>query len=113
MKVLKDPDQVLQILDQKLDKVRKKFKKAEDEFEEAEIFGEGASIIRIAFHIRRTIADYGYFEEFDMEDVSDYAADAKRIAHAYSNPQTSWYMKGCAKGAVWACKKVEEGMKEE
>lgn len=33
MKVLKDPDQVLQIMNRKLDELRKKFDEAEDELE--------------------------------------------------------------------------------
>ena len=47
MKVLKDPDQVLQIMNRKLDELQKKFNEAEDELEEAEIYGQRTSIISV------------------------------------------------------------------
>ena len=40
MKVLKDPDQVLQIMNRKLDELRKKFDEAEDKPETLEIVGK-------------------------------------------------------------------------
>lgn len=112
MKVLKDPDQVLQIMNRKLDELHKKFKEAEDKPETLEIVGKDASITSIAWYIRHTIEDHGYFDESDMAGVYAYAAETKRSAHEYSNPQTTWYMKGCAEGAAWACVGLEDRMME-
>lgn len=55
MKILKDPDQVLQIMNRKLDKLNKEFNEVEDELETLEIVGEDASITSIAWYIRHTI----------------------------------------------------------
>lgn len=112
MKVLKDPDQVLQIMNRKLDELHKKFDEAEDELETLEIVGKDASITSIAWYIRHTIEGHGCFDESDMAGVYEYAAETKRSAHEYSNPQTTWYMKGCAEGAAWACVGLEDRMME-
>lgn len=111
MKVLKDPDQVLQIMNRKLDELRKKFDEADVE-EATEIGGQEAAIIRIARHIRHAIEDYGYFGVKDMAWVYEYVNDAKENAREYRNPRDTWLMKGLAKGAAWACAKLE-GMLEE
>ena len=63
MKVLKDPDQVLQIMNRKLDELHKKFKETEDKLEEAEIYGQKTSIIRVRNHIRCAIE---YRHRFDV-----------------------------------------------
>lgn len=112
MKVLKDPDQVLQIMNRKLDELRKKCDEAEDKPETLEIVGEDASITSIAWYIRHTIEGHGCFDESDMADVYEYHAETKRSAHEYSNPRTTWYMKGLAKGAAWACVGLEDRMME-
>lgn len=113
MKVLKDPDQVLQIMNRKLDELRKKFEEAEDELEEAEIYGQRTSIISVKNYIRCTIEDHGCFDESNMAGVYEYAAEIKRSAHEYSNPRTTWYIKGLAKGAAWALKEIEKRMEEQ
>lgn len=112
MKVLKDPDQVLQIMNRKLNELRKKFDEADVE-EATEIGGQEAAIIRIARHIRHAIEDYGYFGVKDMAWVYEYANDAKEKDHEYRNPRNTWFMKGLAKGAAWACAKLEDRMEEE
>lgn len=112
MKVLKDPDQVLQIMNRKLDKLRKKFDEADVE-EATEIGGQEAAIIRIARHIRHAIEDYGYFGVKDMAWVYEYVNDAKEKDHEYRNPRGTWFMKGLAKGAEWALKEIEKRMEEE
>lgn len=113
MKRLKYPGQVLAIMDAKLDELRKKFEEAEDKPETLEIVGEGASITSIVRYIRRAIEDHGGFNEGNMADVYEYAAETKRSAHEYSNPRTTWYMKGLAEGAAWALKEIESRMEEE
>ena len=113
MKVLKDPDQVLQIMNRKLEELRKKFDEAEDKPETLEIVGEDASITNIAWYIRHTIEGHGCFDESDMADVYEYHAETKRSAHEYSNPRTTWYMKGYAEGAAWALQEIEKRMEEE
>lgn len=110
MKVLKDPDQVLQIMDRKLDKLRKKFDEAEDELEEAEIYGQRTSIISVKNYIRCTIEDHGCFEEEDLARVYEYVDDAKEKDHEYRNPRDTWFMKGLAKRAAWALQEIEKRM---
>lgn len=113
MKVLKNQGQVLQIINRKLNELRKKFDEAEDKPETLEIVGEDASITSIAWYIRHTIEGHGCFDESDMAGVYEYAAETKRSAHEYSNPRTTWYMKGLAKGAAWVMQEIEKRMEEE
>lgn len=113
MKVLKDPDQVLQIMNRKLDELRKKFDEADDELEEAEIHGQEVSIIHVKNHIRCAIEYRHRFGESDMAGVYEYTADTKRSAREYSAPWDTWYMKGRAEGAAWACVGLEDRMTEE
>lgn len=112
MKVLKDTDQVLQIMNRKLDELHKRFDEA-DEKEATEISGQEAAIISVAGHIRHAIEDYGYFGVKDMAWVYEYVNDAKGKDHEYSNPRDTWFMKGLAKGAEWALKEIEKRMEEE
>lgn len=112
MKVLKDPDQVLQIMNRKLDKLRKKFEEADGE-EASEISGQEVAIIDIAGDIRHAIEDHGYFEEEDLAHVCDYVDDAKEKDHEYRNPRDTWFMKGLAKRAEWALKEIEKRMEEQ
>ena len=86
MKVLKDPDQVLQILDQKLEELHKKFDEAKG-LKAAEIFGQETAIIRILSRIRNAIDDHEKFDESDMAGVYAYAADAKKNAYEHLNPR--------------------------
>ena len=69
MKVLKNPDQVLQIMNRKLDELHKRFDEA-DEKEATEISGQEAAIISVAGHIRHAIEDYGYFGVKDMASTT-------------------------------------------
>ena len=114
MKVLKDPDQVLQIMNRKLDELHKKFDEADGK-EATEISGQEMAIIRIAGYIRHAIEDHGYFENdyfgvTDMACVYGYVDDAKEKDHEYRNPRDTWFMKGCAEGAAWALKEIEKRM---
>lgn len=109
MKVLKDPDQVLQIMDRKLDKLHKKFDEADGE-EASEISGQEVAIISIARHIRHAIEDHDYFGVEDMACVYEYVDNAKENAHEYRNPRDTWFMKGLAKRAAWALKEIEKRM---
>lgn len=112
MKVLKDPDQVLQIMNRKLNELRKKFDEADGE-EASEISGQEVAIIDIAGHIRHAIEDQGYFGVEDMACVYEYVDDAKEKCREYCNPRDTWFMKGRAKGAAWALEEVEKRMEEE
>lgn len=112
MKVLKDPDQVLQIMNRKLDELRKKFDAADGE-EASEISGQEVAIIDIAGHIRHAIEDHGYFGVEDMACVYEYVDDAKEKDHEYRNPRDTWFMKGLAKRAAWAMQEIEKRMEEE
>lgn len=117
MKVLKDAYKVLQIMDAKLDELHKRFDEA-GEKEATEISGQEVAIIRIAGYIRHAIEDHGYFANdyfgvTDMACVYGYVADARRKDREYSNARDTWLMKGLAKGAVWACAKLEDSPKEE
>ena len=112
MKVLKDPDQVLQIMDAKLDELRKKFDAADGE-EASEISGQEAAIISIAGHIRHAVEDRGYFGAEDIAWVYEYVDDAKEKDHEYRNPRDTWFMKGLAKRAAWAMQEIEKRMEEE
>lgn len=117
MKVLKDPDQVLQIMTRKLNELRKKFDEADGE-EASEISGQEIAIIRIAGYIRHAIEDHGYFENdyfgvTDMACVYGYVADARRKDREYSNARDTWLNKGIAKGAIWACAVIEDRMEKE
>lgn len=110
MKVLKDPDQVLQIMNRKLDELHKRYVEADGE-EATEIGGQEAAIIRIARYIRYAVEDHGYFGVGDMECVYEYVADAEGEANKYHrNPRDAWFMKGLAKGATWAMKEIEKRM---
>ena len=112
MKVLKDPNQVLHIMDAKLDELYERFDKANGE-EAAEISGKDVAIINIAGHIRYAIKDHGCFEESDMAGVYEYADGAKEEANKYyRNPLVTWFAKGLAKGAEWACVGLEARMEE-
>lgn len=112
MKVLKDPDQVLQILNRKLDKLHKKFDAADGE-EASEISGQEVAIINIEGHIRYAIKHHGYFGMEDMACVYEYVDDAKEKDHEYRNPRDTWFMKGLAKRAAWAMQEIEKRMEEE
>lgn len=112
MKVLKDPDQVLQIMDAKLDELYERFDKANGE-EAAEISGKDVAIINIAGHIRYAIKRHGYFGVEDMACVYEYVDNEKKEEHEYRNTTDTWFMKGIAKGAAWACAKLEDRMEEQ
>lgn len=115
MKILKDVDKVLHIMDAKLDELRKSRKSftEADGKEAAKIDGQEDAISSIAFHIRHAVEDRGYFGVEDMACVYDYVDDAKEKDHEYRNPRDTWFMKGIAKGAAWALKKIEKRMEEE
>mgnify|MGYP006879543358 CR=1 FL=1 len=115
MKVLQDLGQVLHIMDAKLDELRKNRKKFPELTgkETAEIYGQETAIIHIAVHIRHAIKDHGCFEESDMAGVYEYADGAKEEANKYyRNPLVTWFAKGLAKGAEWACVGLEARMEE-
>ena len=112
MKILKDPGQVLQIMNRKLNELRKKFDEADGE-EASEISGQEVAIIDIAGHIRHALEDHCYFGVEDMACVYEYVDDTKEKDHEYSNPRDTWFMKGLAKGAAWACVGLEDRMMEE
>lgn len=113
MKVLKDPDRVLQIMNRKLDELCKKFDEAEDELEEAEIYGQRTSIISVKNYIRCTIEDHGCFGEEDMAHVCDYVDGAEEKCREFHNLRDALSMKGIAKGAAWAMQEIEKRMEEE
>lgn len=116
MKVLKDPDQALQVMDKKLDELRESRKRLfteADGKEATEISGQESAIISVAGHIRHAIEDHDYFGVEDMACVYEYVDDAKEKDHEYSNPRDTWFMKGLAKGAAWACVGIEVRMDEE
>lgn len=112
MKVLKDPDQVLQIMDRKMDEFHKRPPET-DWKEAARISGQEDAISSIAFHIRHAIEDHGCFGVEDMACVYDYVDDAKEKDHEYPNPRDTWFMKGRAEGAAWALQEIEKRMEEE
>ena len=112
MKVLKDPDQVLRIMNAKLDEFHKR-PPATDWKEAARISGWEDAIGSIAFHIRHAIEDHGYFGVEDMACVYEYVDDAKGKDYEHPNPRDTWFMKSIAKGAAWACAKLEDRMEEE
>nr|DAV20306.1 MAG TPA: hypothetical protein [Caudoviricetes sp.] len=112
MKVLKDPGQVLQIMDAKLDELHKRFDEA-GEKEAAEISGQEVAISSVAMHIRHAIEDHGCFGVEDMACVYDYVDDAKEKDYEHPNPRDTWFMKGIAKGAAWACAVLEDRMEKE
>ena len=111
MKVLKDPDQVLQIMNRKLNELRKKFDEADGE-EASEISGQEVAIIDIAGHIRHAVEDHGYFGVEDMACVYEYVDDDKKEDHEYRDTIDTWFMKGIAKGSTWALKEIEKRMEE-
>ena len=108
MKVLKNQDQVLEIMSRKLDKLKKEFNEVEDEFEEAEIHGQKVSIICVRNRIRRAIKYRHRFDESDMAGVYEYVADTKKSAREYGDSWDTWYMKGRVEGAAWALKEIEK-----
>ena len=117
MKVLKDPVQALRVMDAKLDELRKSRKRL---FTEADgkastvISGQETAIIRIAAYIRLAIKHHGCFGSKDMACIYIYADDAKEEAKKYySNPRVTWFVKGLAEGAAWACVGLEVRMEEE
>ena len=112
MKVLKDVDKVLHIMDAKVDEFHKRFDEADEE-KAAEIYGQEDAIGSIAFHIRHAIEDHGYFGVEDMACVYDYVDDAKGKDYEHPNPRDTWFMKGIAKGAAWACAKLEDRMEDQ
>ena len=112
MKILKDPDQVLQIMNRKMKALHKRFDEADGK-EATEISGQEVAIIDIAGYIRHAIEDHGYFGVEDMACVYEYVDDAKEKDHEYRNPRDTWFMKGLAKGAAWACVGLEDRMMEE
>lgn len=109
MKVLKDQDQVLQIMDTKLDELYERFDEADGE-EASEISGQEVAIIDIAGGIRHALEDHGYFGAEDMARVYEYVDDAKEKDHEYRNPRDTWFMKGLAKRAAWAMQEIEKRM---
>lgn len=109
MKILKDPDQVLQIMSRKMKALHKRFDEADGK-EATEISGQEVAIISVAGHIRHAIEYHHRFDESDMAGVYKYAADTKRSAREYSNPRDTWFMKGRAEGAAWALKEIEKRM---
>lgn len=113
MKVLQDPGQVLQILNRKLNELhesRKRFPMLPGK-EVAEIYGQETAIIHIAVHIRHAIKDHGCFVVEDMACVYEYVDGAKKEANKYyHNPLVTWFAKGLAKGAAWACVGLEARM---
>ena len=117
MKVLKDPSKALQIMDKKLDELRKSRKRLfteADGKEATEISGQETAIIRIAAYIRLAIKHHGCFGSKDMACIYIYADDAKEEAKKYySNPRVTWFVKGLAEGAAWACVGLEVRMEEE
>lgn len=117
MKVLKDPDQVLQIMNRKLKALHKRFDEA-GEKEAAEISGQEVAIIDIVGQVRHAIEDHGYFGHDylgvkDLVYVYEYVADAKEKFREYGNPRDTWFMKGRAEGATWAMKEIEKRMEGE
>ena len=115
MKVLKDPDQVLHILDAKLDELRKSRKRFTEAYgkEATELEGQEPAIIRIAAYIRIAIKHHGCFGAGDMACVRIYADDAKEESNKpFNNPRVTWFVKGLAKGAAWACVGLEDRMME-
>lgn len=116
MKVLKDPVQALQIMDKKLDELRKSRKRLFTEPTGKEcttISGQETAIIRIAVYIRHAIKHHGCFGAEDMACVHKYADDAKEEANKpFRNPRVTWFVKGLAKGAAWACVGLEVRMEE-
>lgn len=116
MKVLKDPSQALQIMDAKLDDLRKSRKRLFTEAtgkEATEISGQETAIIRIAAYIRLAIKHHGCFGAGDMACVRIYADDAKEESNKpFNNPRVTWFVKGLAKGAAWACVGLGDRMME-
>lgn len=111
MKVLKDPDQVLQIMNRKLKALHKRFDEA-GEKEAAEISGQEVAIIDIVGQVRHAIEDHGYFGVEDMACVYEYVDNTKEKDHEYSNPRDTWLMKGLAEGAAWALQEIEKRMEK-
>lgn len=110
---MKDPDQVLHIMDAKLDELRKSRKRftEADGKEATEISGQETAIIRIAAYIRHQIKGNGCFGVEDMACVYEYVDGAKEEANKYyHNPLVTWFAKGLAKGAAWACVGLEARM---
>ena len=116
MKVLKDAEKVLHIMDAKLDELRKSRKRLfteADGKEATEISGQETAIIRIAAYIRLAIKHHGCFGSEDMACIYIYADDAKEEANKpFRNPRVTWFVKGLAKGAAWACVGLEDRMME-
>lgn len=116
MKVLKDPDGALRVMDAKLDELRKSRKRFPEltRKEAAEIYGQETAIIHIAVQIRHAIKGQGCFEEEAMARVYDYVEGAEEEANKYyHNPLVTWFARGLAKGAAWACVGLEARMEEE
>lgn len=111
MKVLKDPDQVLQIMNRKLKALHKRFDEA-GEKEAAEISGQEVAIIDIVGQVRHAIEDHGYFGVEDMACVYEYVDNTKEKDHEYSNPRDTWFMKGLAEGAAWVLQEIEKRMEK-
>ncbi len=99
-------------MNRKLKAFHKRCAEADGE-EAAKIDGQEVAIISIAGHIRHAIEDHGYFGVEDMACVYEYVDDAKEKDHEYRNPRDTWFMKGLAKGATWACVRLEDRMEEE
>lgn len=117
MKVLKDPSKALQVMYEKLDELSKSRKRLFTEptgKEATEISGQKTAIIRIAAYIRHAIKYHGCFGAEDMACVHKYADDAKEEANKpFRNPRVTWFVKGLAKGAAWACVGLEVRMEEQ
>lgn len=115
MKVLKDYIQALHIMDAKLDELRKSRKRFTEAYgkEATEISGHETAIIRIAAYIRLAIKHHGCFGSEDMACIYIYADDAKEESNKpFQNPRVTWFLKGLAKGAAWACARLEDRMME-
>ena len=116
MKVLKDPDGALRVMGAKLDELRKSRKRFPGLTgkEAAEIYRKETAIIRIAAYIRLAIKHHGCFGAGGMACVRIYADDAKEESNKpFNNPLVTWFAKGLAKGAAWACVGLEARMEEE
>lgn len=65
----------------------------------------------IAAYIRYAIKDHGCFGEEAMARVYDYVDGTEEEANKYyHNPLVTWFAKGLAKGAAWACVGLEARM---
>lgn len=109
MKVLKDPDKVLQIMNKKMNQLHKKFDEAGCE-EASRISGQEIAIICVRGYIQCALNGHRGFNEDDMACVYEYVANKRKAAYECSNPWDIWLMKGRAEGAAWAMREIEKRM---